>query len=121
MLGAPFLDQLWAAVSGAPKKRTWAPRGMVWTAQVRSSITWIIKFLTISDHALTWRWSFQEYSENLAKLAMTLDASPWGLGGVLQLNGRLISWFASPLTRHDERIHKRRIGFAKGQQVWECL
>ena len=72
-------------------------------------------------HVLTRRWSFQEYSEDLARLTMTLDASPWGLGGVLQLDDRLISWFSSPLTRHGERIHKRRIGCAKGQQVWECL
>ena len=49
----PFLDQLWTAVSGAPKKRTWAPKGMIWTAQVRSSISWIIQFLTINDHVLT--------------------------------------------------------------------
>ena len=117
----PFLDQLWTAVSGAPNKRTWAPKGMVWTMQVRSSISWIIKFLTINNHVLTRRWSFQEYSEERARLTATLDASPWGLGGVLQLDGKIISWFATPLTRHDERIHKRRIGCAKGQQVWECL
>ena len=29
--------------------------------------------------------------------------------------------FRRPFTRHDQRIHRRRIGSAKGQQTWECL
>ena len=54
-------------------------------------------------------------------MTMTLDASPWGLGGILQRNVIIISWSSSPLSKHDQRIHKRRIGSSSGQQIWECL
>ena len=34
---------------------------------------------------------------------------------------KLVSYFASALTKHDQRIHRKRIGSARGQQTWECL
>ena len=52
---------------------------------------------------------------------MILDASPYGLGGILIASDRIVSYFASPLTRLDEEIHGHSIGSDKGQQVWEAL
>ena len=52
---------------------------------------------------------------------MYLDASPFGLGGVLCINGVPVTYFTSPLDANDERIHGQTIGDSVGQQAWECL
>ena len=52
---------------------------------------------------------------------LTLDASPWGLGGILQENGQIVSWFASDLTDFDFQFFKFQRGEAAGQQCWEAL
>ena len=54
-------------------------------------------------------------------IEMYLDASPFGLGGVLCINGCPVTYFTSPLDEHDERIHSQTIGDSAGQQAWECL
>ena len=119
----PFMDTLWAAVTQGEQdqKRSWAPKGMIWTRQIRQSLRWISTFLQESQQKLSRTWSFQEFEADGSIITITLDASPWGLGGVLQINGEIVAYFSSPLSRHDERIHRRRIGSAKGQQTWECL
>ena len=52
---------------------------------------------------------------------MILDASPFGLGGVLVASDRVISFFSSDLSKGDDRIHRHEIGQDTGQQVWEAL
>ena len=54
-------------------------------------------------------------------MTMYLDASPFGLGGMLTENDELVSWFGTPLSHHDSTIHRRAIGDSDGQQVWEAL
>ena len=54
-------------------------------------------------------------------MTMILDASPFGLGGILISNGRVLSWFSSDLSRDDEEIFQHSIGADSGQQVWEAL
>ena len=50
-----------------------------------------------------------------------MDASPWGLGGILRVNGVFTSYFASALDEHDLSRFGFALGDAKGQQTWECL
>ena len=54
-------------------------------------------------------------------MTMILDASPFGLGGVLVQGDRIVSWFPSALTVHDEKQFGRKTGSYSGQQVWEAL
>ena len=54
-------------------------------------------------------------------MRLVLDASPWGIGGVLLENGIIVSWFASQLLQEDANIHKKSLGDSAGQQVWEAL
>ena len=49
------------------------------------------------------------------------DASPWGLGGWLSVNGVITQYFASPLTQDDSDKFKLPLADACGQQVWEAL
>ena len=119
----PFLDALWAASAQAAdgKKRTNAPPGMLWTEQVRVSLQWIWWFLECEGGPLHREWTVRSYFQQDGVLMMILDASPWGLGGILLWLGKPIAWFTSPLTEDDVRIHKFELGDHRGQQAWECL
>ena len=48
-------------------------------------------------------------------------ASPWGLGGWLSRNGKIVNHFHCPVTDHDLRLFKIVRGECEGQQVLECL
>ena len=55
------------------------------------------------------------------RVVFVVDASPFGLGGILVVDGRVTEYFAVPLTDDDSRIHGFARGDSKGQQAWECL
>ena len=52
---------------------------------------------------------------------MGTDASPWGLGGWLAIDGAITHYFASKLTQDDVDKFNTPIGDAQGQQLWEAL
>ena len=52
---------------------------------------------------------------------MILDASPFGLGGVLVCGDKLLSWFACDLGVLDEKRFGHEVGADSGQQIWEAL
>ena len=49
-----------------------------------------------------------------------LDASPFGLGGIL-LEDIIVAWPSDALTVEDEKIHNHWIEEDQGQQTWESL
>ena len=85
------------------------------------SISWIIAFLREQYGPLYRQYSRTSYFGESGHIEIYLDASPFGLGGVLCINGRPVTYFTSPLSEHDERIHNQTIGDSTGQQAWECL
>ena len=52
---------------------------------------------------------------------LALDASPWGLGGVLIVGNHPVSFFSSQLTALDYQRFGFEPGSPNGQQCWECL
>ena len=52
---------------------------------------------------------------------MVLDASPWGLAGVLTINGTPREYFADAITEADLQRFGHALGDAAGQQTWESL
>ena len=66
-------------------------------------------------------FTLAEFKREGPLLEIVTDASPWGLGGYLSREGRIIERFASPLTHDDEEVFKVRIGCPGGQQIWESL
>ena len=56
-------------------------------------------------------------------IEVVIDACPWGLGGYLcqKSTGRVLEYFASPLTQEDLSLFGHALGDASGQQVWEAL
>ena len=50
------------------------------------------------------------------------DASPWGMGGWLSIDGTIKNFFACKLSVDDARIFDEKLdGSCTGQQLWECL
>ena len=52
---------------------------------------------------------------------MVLDASPWGLGGVIKVNDEIKSYYSSAIDSNDVKLFGFDIGSPDGQQTWECL
>ena len=133
----PFLDALWAATATVamghqsststcktkrrkPRKSK-APPGHIWTKQVISSIRWIAYFLADINGPLHREWSFDAYLGTGPRVVFVVDASPYGLGGILVIGMTVVAYFAVPLSDDDCRIHGFARGDCKGQQAWECL
>lgn len=121
----PFLESFWAALADAERKakrkKSHAPRQMVWTKQVRIALQWILDFLSSRAGSLSRQWFFLSYMSPDINLIMALDASPYGIGGVLIKDGTIITYFADGITTHDSRIFGFERGDDKGQQIWESL
>ena len=49
------------------------------------------------------------------------DASSWGLGAWISIDGRVIEYFVSARTELDSSRFGYPIGSLDGQQIWECL
>ena len=50
-----------------------------------------------------------------------LVVSPYGMGAILILDGKIVGWFSCPLTHDDCTIHNQTWGDSRGQQTWEAL
>ena len=111
----PFLQSLWAPLT-APSSG--APHNCVWVRQIPVSVHWIRAFLEGSSGSLHRNFCLDTYMGAGMFVELTLDASPWGLGGILQENGQIVSWFASDFTDFDFQFFKFQKGEAAGQQCW---
>jgi hypothetical protein len=114
----PFLQSLWAAISSDPAG---APHNCIWVKQISVSLHWIGAFLDGASGSLQRTFSREAYLGAGVFVQITLDASPWGLGGVLQEDGETVSWFASALSDFDYSFFGYEQGSSKGQQCWEAL
>ena len=81
----------------------------------------ILLFMRGAAGCISREFKLAKYLSAGDAVSITLDASPWGLGGVLISGDKVSSWFASDLTALDEARFHHRIGQGSGQQVWEAL
>ena len=119
MAWKPFLEPLWAAIYS--KKPTRAVNRGVWKTQVLIPLRWIYSFLSHTQGTLTRSWLLSSFLGQGPRITFILDASPWGLGGILLVQGVITSWFMSRLTMTDQRMLNKKIGDSTGQQTWELL
>ena len=110
----PFVESLCAALAAAERKskikKPHAPRQMVWTKKVRIALQWIWDFLSSHAGSLSRQCFFLSYLSPDINLIMALDASPYGIGGVLIKEGTIIAYVADSISVHDARI----LGFDRG-------
>ena len=116
----PFLQELWSALYNKNQESR-APFNCVWTKQIMHTLSWISAFLAGSEGTIRRTYTLDAYLGRGTRTTVKLDASPWGLGGILLLDGAPTAWFASELTHHDFEIFGHESGSSSGQQTWECL
>ena len=117
----PYLNEIHAACAAASAPGSRAPRNTVWTRQVAGALVWFKAFLQQESAGIARKFRLVDWDADPGRLVVTVDASPWGMGGVLTRDGRIVSYFAVPATAVDEEILGVSIGSHRGQQAWECL
>ena len=94
--------------------------GCVWVKQFRASLRWILAFWDGIEGDITRVFRVNAYLRLGVQVDIVTDASPWGLGAWLRVNGVVRQYFAVPL--EDElRVFDIQSGDCAGQQVWESL
>jgi len=115
----PFMAPLYSALySQTP---TGAPPMCIWTHQIRRPLNWFAAFFRASGGLVERKFSYAAFAHIHVHMEIILDASPWGLAGILIQNGRCLEYFSVPITPADEQLFKYPIGSPDGQQVWESL
>jgi len=116
----PFAAELWAALCTA--EASWAPNGCVWRAQIHHTLVWLAAFFTeVGTTALVRHFSVSAMFNKSQAIELVLDASPWGLGAALIVDGAPLEYFASQLTAEDESVLTFTIGSCEAQQTVEAL
>ncbi len=117
----PFITQFYAALSASKPSGT--PPNCTWTSQVKSGLLWIITFLTHnSEGEITKRvWDINEHLRTDANVLITWDASRWGFGATLHLEGRLVEFLEDAPSAYEIDLLQIQIGSSKAQQTMESL
>jgi len=127
----PFTNELWGALNAIGTQRAGSPpAGCVWTRQIQGAVEWMLEFLDpgrLPDEdwqpgtGLIRTWLLSAYLRRGDPVSVTLDASPWGLGAVLEIGHVAITFISDQLTEDDELHPGAKIGDPDGQQAFESL
>ena len=115
----PFISQLWGALSD--KVESNAPVGTIWVNQIRLALNWILLFTKDNIGSIRREFDLAAYLHVGPQWVLTLDASPWGLGGYLAKDLQLQAYFSLPITDEVAKILEIKIGSCDGQQIVEAL
>ena len=115
----PFLASCWAAI--AAEEPTNAPQGCIWTKQVSSTLYWLKAFLSRECGQIERHFTLDAFFNKKVALEITTDASPWGIGGWISLDGKPLAWFADQVTETDALMLQREVGSHLAQQGFEAL
>ena len=72
--------------------------------QIRIPLEWIRAFLRGTAGNLERIFDLDAYMRRGVRIEITTDASPWGMGAVLVINGAIKSHLSTPLTSTDREI-----------------
>ena len=116
----PFIAQFYAALYS---EKSGNPKNCTWTSQIRQGLHWILAFLDHNSiHCLSKRtWDVVEHMGQGDKITITWDASPWGFGGTLHINGIMVEYLYGVPTEYEIKLLELEIGEAKSQQTMEAL
>ena len=124
----PFCSYLWGALSNqapaffVPGAKTSKRRHVshwVNTTQARHGLKWLLRFFSGREGPIT--RAYRHLIPESDWLVISVDASPWGLGGVLMANGTPVAWFADWLHNEDVTILAARRADPAFQTAWEAL
>jgi hypothetical protein len=115
----PFLQPLWAALyADGP---TGAPSNTIWIKQILGTLQWLNAFFNGSVGGVERFFRLDAFLRRGPTVEIGTDASPWGMGGWLAVDGVITHYFATPISDDDQCIYGIASGTADGQQLWECL
>ena len=119
----PFLQALWGAMravdANAGDGRV--PKVCIWQSRIAHALLWIAVFLSSLRGRLQRTFSLWDRIGMGTKIVMYTSFSPWGIGGILVVNGEIAAWIAGGLDAADEDMLDIRIGDPAGQQAGELL
>lgn len=129
-----FIDSLWVAVTelrararggiagGKRLKTLPGNEPAIETSRIRTSLLWLRAFLRrrIGTGELGRSVDVETYYGR-EKVRITTDASPWGLGGTLEVSGRVMAFFADRVTQADVDALGVAVGESRSQAVLETL
>jgi len=116
----PFVRSLWSPLL-AENQDSSAPPGCFWSKRIWPAAFWILAFLSKAHGAVSRTFSIETFLGAGKQIAITVDASPWGLGGVITENDQAIEYFSDRITDEDLAIHSIRRGDHRAQQCLEGL
>ena len=115
----PFIHMLYAAIYSAIGD---APTNCRWTRQIWIPLAWIQAFLAGSSGTIERFFTLDAYLRTGYSVVVTTDASPWGLGAVLEFDGKIVAFFSSPINEVDRCILSLdTVPSSSDQQVLEAL
>eukprot|EP00971_Amphidinium_carterae_P319005 6341080-Amphidinium_carterae.1 len=112
----PFVAIIWGATTAPTAASSRLP-----VDHLSEGARWIKLFLTRVEGTVQRDFTLTSWRGTGNIWHIELDASPWGLGGILFERGAPVRYFMSPLSIHDVTTFDHAIGSSSGQQVWEGL
>ena len=110
----PFLSELYAALYSGTEN-------FVWRKQIQHSINWIEVFVYDENQSPSRSYKVSTYLGEGSSVEINMDASPWGLGAYIAVNGVIIEFFKSAISEEEARILGMEIGSPSSQQAAEAL
>ena len=77
---------------------------------VRQPLRWIRAFLRGTAGTLIRTYRLSDYLDEGPKVQTICDASPWGIGAILAIDGVLVAAIFDEISKHDEHISQCRAG-----------
>ena len=118
----PFLSTFWAVLAGVGAANDGAGTRhsgkLLHTRRFKAALRWIEALLRGAPAPLT-RTLSARFTE--VKAIITTDASPWGIGGVMRVEGCTPQCFSSPIPAEALKRFKAQTGLSKFNTVWEGL
>ena len=97
----PFVHMFYGAIYSTAGD---APQHCRWTHQISVPHKWIRAFLDGVAGEVERRFLLDAYLRRGERIRITADASPWGLGAVLEVGGKITSFFADEISDADRSI-----------------
>ena len=120
----PFLDSFWAVLAESGRRASASdgvpgPSGkLIHVRRIQSALQWIAALLKQKDVPLKRVFHTKQSTINAD---ITTDASPWGIGGVLRIDTKLVETFSLPLDRETLNKFRAAKGDPKHTTLWEGL
>lgn len=92
----PFIAELYTALHA---EQTNAPRECIWSKQIEPAVRWLRTFLAGEMAGIQRIFSLDVFKGGGPEIVITWDASPFGMGGTLQMAGEFLEFFAIPLAK----------------------